>query len=245
MDPDLSLSDEELGELEGFLMSEETPKDAMDLSTLDGFLAAIVLDPRLIPPSQWLPWVWDMEKGQESPTFTDSHQASRIIGFVMRHYNTVAASIAGGRFDPLLMELAQPDDSEFFDAEGWCAGFMLGVSTFMETWRPVLEEHPELVAPMVLLGTERGWKMLEERAQDVATRKRLTQATYEAIPSAVAALHEHFKPEREQVLRSGLRGSISPPARRRDTPKVGRNDPCPCGSGKKFKKCCGASEARH
>jgi len=26
---------------------------------------------------------------------------------------------------------------------------------------------------------------------------------------------------------------------RRDEPKVGRNDPCPCGSGKKFKKCCG------
>ncbi|MBQ8412376.1 MAG: SEC-C domain-containing protein, partial [Lachnospiraceae bacterium] len=24
-------------------------------------------------------------------------------------------------------------------------------------------------------------------------------------------------------------------------PKVGRNDPCPCGSGKKFKKCCGAN----
>ncbi|HEC18066.1 MAG TPA: hypothetical protein ENI97_01840 [Gammaproteobacteria bacterium] len=28
---------------------------------------------------------------------------------------------------------------------------------------------------------------------------------------------------------------------RRETPKVGRNDPCPCGSGKKFKKCCGAN----
>ena len=26
---------------------------------------------------------------------------------------------------------------------------------------------------------------------------------------------------------------------RRDEPKVGRNDPCPCGSGKKYKKCCG------
>lgn len=26
----------------------------------------------------------------------------------------------------------------------------------------------------------------------------------------------------------------------RDQPKVGRNDPCPCGSGGKFKKCCGA-----
>jgi preprotein translocase subunit SecA len=27
---------------------------------------------------------------------------------------------------------------------------------------------------------------------------------------------------------------------RRDTPKVGRNDPCPCGSGKKYKHCHGA-----
>ena len=26
---------------------------------------------------------------------------------------------------------------------------------------------------------------------------------------------------------------------RKDAPKVGRNDPCPCGSGKKYKKCCG------
>jgi preprotein translocase subunit SecA len=29
---------------------------------------------------------------------------------------------------------------------------------------------------------------------------------------------------------------------KRDAPKVGRNDPCPCGSGKKYKKCHGASE---
>jgi len=29
----------------------------------------------------------------------------------------------------------------------------------------------------------------------------------------------------------------------REAPKVGRNDPCPCGSGKKYKKCCGAQAA--
>jgi uncharacterized protein YecA (UPF0149 family) len=28
---------------------------------------------------------------------------------------------------------------------------------------------------------------------------------------------------------------------RRDSPKVGRNDPCPCGSGRKYKQCCGKS----
>ena len=30
---------------------------------------------------------------------------------------------------------------------------------------------------------------------------------------------------------------------RRESPKVGRNDPCPCGSGKKYKKCCGKGNA--
>ena len=30
---------------------------------------------------------------------------------------------------------------------------------------------------------------------------------------------------------------------RRETPKIGRNDPCPCGSGKKYKKCCGRGAA--
>ena len=28
---------------------------------------------------------------------------------------------------------------------------------------------------------------------------------------------------------------------RRESPKIGRNDPCPCGSGKKYKHCCGRS----
>ncbi len=31
---------------------------------------------------------------------------------------------------------------------------------------------------------------------------------------------------------------FGPPPERREQPKIGRNDPCPCGSGKKHKKCC-------
>jgi SEC-C motif-containing protein len=36
---------------------------------------------------------------------------------------------------------------------------------------------------------------------------------------------------------------VNPPPVRRDTPKIGRNDPCTCGSGKKFKKCCAQAAA--
>ena len=35
--------------------------------------------------------------------------------------------------------------------------------------------------------------------------------------------------------------ALRPIAYRRPDPKVGRNDSCPCGSGKKYKKCCGAA----
>jgi len=47
--------------------------------------------------------------------------------------------------------------------------------------------------------------------------------------------------ERREAQRSPTAGP--PTTVRRQTPKVGRNDPCPCGSGKKYKKCCGAGES--
>ena len=51
-----------------------------------------------------------------------------------------------------------------------------------------------------------------------------------------------IKLEREQVaqpLDTGGDGSLAKQPKRADSKKVGRNDPCPCGSGKKYKNCCG------
>lgn len=242
MNPGYSLSEKELDELDAFLLSDEAPEECMDISTLDGFLASIVLNPDMLMPSRWLHWVWDMENGKEAAAFSNLGEASRITGYIMRHYNAVLHSINEGWFDPLLFELAQPDGSEFFDAEGWCAGFMRGVALFPNNWETVLDKHPEMLAPMILLGTEMGWEMLEESGDD----KRAIQEAYEAIPAAVAALHDHFKPLKDQasnaliasVSRSSSKGTALP--FKRDEPKAGRNDLCPCGSGKKYKKCCGA-----
>jgi len=57
---------------------------------------------------------------------------------------------------------------------------------------------------------------------------------------------EHDAPKREKVAEPlaashGDDGPKKPVIRSND--KVGRNDPCPCGSGKKYKKCCGANES--
>ena len=55
-------------------------------------------------------------------------------------------------------------------------------------------------------------------------------------------------PEAAGPVRAAASSSTNTPAQgelkmdlplRREVPRVGRNDPCPCGSGKKFKSCCG------
>lgn len=56
-------------------------------------------------------------------------------------------------------------------------------------------------------------------------------------------VHEHhevslFRKINGAWLYSGGKG-VSPVQFRRDAPKTGRNEPCPCGSGRKYKKCCG------
>jgi preprotein translocase subunit SecA len=67
-----------------------------------------------------------------------------------------------------------------------------------------------------------------------------------APSTTIDALEQEFqrkkKRELEQARMTGANGSSDAPAQRRAGDKVGRNDLCPCGSGKKYKKCHGAAE---
>jgi len=58
---------------------------------------------------------------------------------------------------------------------------------------------------------------------------------------ARAAQASPFGPPRAQQPARVGGDDATPRTVRRDEPKVGRNDPCPCGSGKKYKKCHGAA----
>lgn len=62
------------------------------------------------------------------------------------------------------------------------------------------------------------------------------------VAARVLDIHAYWLPQRgRHVLRPATPASAGAVTARRDTPKVGRNDACPCGSGRKFKKCCGTS----
>jgi uncharacterized protein len=57
------------------------------------------------------------------------------------------------------------------------------------------------------------------------------------IDFGLTGLYRHFQAQR--MVENQLFGKTTTVRRLR--PKIGRNDPCPCGSGKKFKQCCGGT----
>jgi uncharacterized protein len=75
-----------------------------------------------------------------------------------------------------------------------------------------------------------------ESAPGTGSLEGLAESVLRVLPDALA--------EYAHLGRSILGGAPETSAQTpRQSAKVGRNDPCPCGSGKKFKKCCG--EKRH
>ncbi len=92
------------------------------------------------------------------------------------------------------------------------------------------------------------WERIEDnvvmtlfRAQPVEglEHRRRPQRTVLQHPAVQALAAD--RAARERVANAPVAGEARPTTVRRQQPKVGRNDPCPCGSGKKYKKCCGAA----
>jgi preprotein translocase subunit SecA len=79
---------------------------------------------------------------------------------------------------------------------------------------------------------------LEAEPREISISTRQASTTIDALEKEF-----HRKKQRELAAASFAgAGDASLPKQRRTGEKVGRNDPCPCGSGKKYKKCCGAGK---
>lgn len=236
------LTEKEVEELDRFLLEAEGLEAPMDISTLDGFLAAIVCGPKTILPSEWMRWVWDMEKGEDSPEFETQAQAQHILGLLMRHMNDIAQTLnrAPEQYEPLLME--NPNDGDPIPIlDEWCSGFMKGVKLDDEGWLPVIAGKPDWLSTMLLYGTEEGWEALEKKNLSLDEHKALA----EGLAGTVRKIHSFWLEQRRKQIAQGEYPQVLRREPVRNPDKVGRNDPCPCGSGKKFKKCHGSAERLH
>jgi len=239
--PSDALTDEELEELDRFLLDTEGIEESMDISMLDGYLAALLSGPTTILPSEWLRWVWDVEKGEDSPVFSSTADAQRIMNLIMRHMNDVTLTLiqAPEEYEPLILE--SRDEREPVPViDQWCVGYMKGVSLDPQGWLPVTAGHPEWMSTILLYGTEEGWEQLERRNLSIEEHRQIAAG----LADAVRKIHAHFLEQRKAMTAAGSAQVIRrEPIRNPD--KVGRNDPCPCGSGKKYKQCHGGGQPLH
>jgi preprotein translocase subunit SecA len=84
---------------------------------------------------------------------------------------------------------------------------------------------------------------IEDRVTDVIFKVRLdAKAGPRSVWRVSRTSHDQISQFAVSRQQEAAAGPVSPAKTiRLEQPKVGRNDPCPCGSGKKYKKCCGAT----
>jgi uncharacterized protein len=212
--------DEEL-----FALGEE----AMLLEELDGFIAGLLVCPELIMPGDWLPLVWNEDSADQQPVFEDLDHANRVLGLVMDHYNDIARTLMErpDRYSPLFSMDTRNGDILW---ELWIEGFEKAVALRPAAWTKLLDADVDTAAAMsgmlLLADIARGEKGVDDRDTILA-------AASDKIADWVVILNEWRLVNTQPVQDTDPRVVTVP------RKKVGRNEPCPCGSGKKYKKCCG------
>lgn len=227
-----TLSDQDMDELGNFLLSDATSDETMMLDCLDGYLTAIATAPAMPASSVWLPKVWGSSEKDE-PSINNYAQVERITSLIMRHLSSLVVILQHNpdACEPIFDSAVYPDSTrEFIDGEMWAYGYMTGINLQRQDWQAVFDnpDNAEMLRPIYLLGTEEITLAEEALIETPEQREELSKQ----IPASIAGLYRFWTP---------VRRAVTDPAIRREMPKIGRNEKCPCGSGRKFKKCCGVT----
>lgn len=218
------LVDDEFDRLDDLLTSLDHD-DTMIVEELDGFLAALACVPEAVAEDEWLAVALGID-----PPGRDDAALGEIVALLLRHARHVRDALDSGRFAPVLAY----DDRGEVDGSAWAVGFLRAVELHPESWDAMLDEKgfdDALDAVEALAST------LDDESTAPAPTPAQRQASIDRMIGDVADIHEFFRPYRESgTTPQGLRVETL----RRAEPKIGRNDPCPCGSGRKYKHCCGA-----
>ncbi len=226
------LQDDRIDQLAQWLDRRAVPFRGLSLEALDGFQSALVLGPVDVPEAEWQAVVW----GGKPPRW-DGDEARDVAAWLHEHRELAARRVRHdgddlpARLSPLLW-LPEDPDAEQADTldvgRDWAEGFFRGVALREAAWETWLDKHAWIDEIFALLDRLASGEVLSEDPTapptPLAYRERMDIIA--SLPGMLADLHHH----RIDMLTPRI------PLQRAPTPQ--RNAPCPCGSGKKYKKCC-------
>jgi uncharacterized protein len=227
----------------------------ISLEWLDGCLAALIVGPRTVLPGEWLPQLlgdaWER-------TFADPADVAQALATLMQRWNVIASQLDPeplfeepdvlrlapliGHYDDATREQLLADGQVTpeeladwpLDGEVWAIGFVQTVRAFADDWRepdPGDDDagwYTGSLRTLIAL-TTRDEAELKAELQQLFPGQTLSRD--DLVDEACFAV---------QDLRCYWLDRATRTAPRRVDKTPGRNDACPCGSGKKFKKCHGA-----
>ena len=193
--------------------------NTMRCDEVQGFMMALLSGPDALNPTNWLPEIL----GEES--LFDAKERTEIERLVM----AMAADMRMKFNEKILPDLwFYEDEAGNPDFYTWCNAYLYALDIVPTDWFEAVdqEEFEDLFYPIMALG---GIYDDEENGEVILhlNEKELTQLESD-LPHVLLDIYWYW----QAIINK-------PQTIRREGEKVGRNDPCPCGSGKKYKACCG------
>jgi yecA family protein len=215
--------------LAGFLGSRHVPITAMNLEQIDGYFCALSVCPGIATPEEYAPSLWNYDAEIDAaPDYDSEAQAEHVENLLTRHFKAIAHRLEFGHPHQPIIEDGDDEDQ----GRDWCAGFVRGVALRAPQWGTRQREDEDTDNLVNAVFTVAVGPSDDDR--DLWT-PRLQSAFFDRLPVIMLTVHHAWRGL--DVPDYGKRGAP------RTGRKIGRNEPCPCGSGKKFKRCCGSPTA--
>lgn len=225
-----SLHPSELEYFDAFLEGLKGPVRSFE--SLDGLFCALICAPRAVSPTEYI----DLIMGSGG-AFENEAQAQKVTDLMIRHFNSIVDQLQSTyRTDDIYVPALIVDEHGAPDGREWASGFMTGVTLSAQGWPALMADKNlnQMIAPMVTLNAAQDSDPAQ-RCADLAPEKR--EDLLEDMFVGLSDIYAHFAAERR-----ASEAAAAPQTFKREGEKVGRNDACRCGSGKKFKQCCGGNK---
>jgi uncharacterized protein len=248
-------SDDEIETLNALCQRLAGFRHDVSLEWVDGFMTALLAGPRVVTPSEWIPAIFGDAFDR---TFADPDDVQLAMNAFMGRWNVIARQLDPEslfdepdqlRLSPLVVDYSEAVRAELV-ADGrmaeeelarlppngavWAEGFLDATNAFAQDWpEPDVSTDSGQFYDDCLMGVVALTLDEADLSEYLAERyPGQTLSRDDLIDEACFCV---------QDLRLHWVDHAPRHAPIRVAPKPGRNDPCPCGSGKKYKKCCGAA----
>lgn len=214
----------DLDRLEQYLNDPGRADSTLPLDMVQGLFAATTSGPSVVPAERWLPEVLG-----EAHAFASPQEEAEITGLLQRFQSETARQLNEGEGFDFILYGAEGEPEEL---AAWTEGYLIGVDLSDPPWDVAAdaEDLDSILFPFLAL-TGQAKELALEQGEEWMSDEDEAQMLDE-IRTGFA---DHLIAVRRYWFEKGVPETV-----RRETPKVGRNDPCSCGSGKKYKNCCGA-----